>query len=115
MTETKNGEAITGDLLLDAAEAYANALRPVYLPEIKATVYAKLLTRADMAQLRVKYGDDIDGLTLGTVIRGIVNEDGEPMFTPGQKQRLQKMPYGMLDRMARAVLGQLDVEEQVKN
>lgn len=114
-TKKQNGTKITGSAFLDCAEAYANALRPIPVPELKTTVYARLLTRADMVQLRIKYEDDREGLIGGMVIKGICDEDGEPLFSVGDRERILKLPHHLLDRLTSAVVGQVEVEEQAKN
>ena len=116
----KNGQKLTGRALLDLAKAHAAALRPVRIPEWGApgepmTVYARLVSKSQMKQLRGKHGDDIDSLSVAVVIFNICDEAGNPLFDYSQRDELLTLPSAIIDRMANAALGAYRPEEQVKN
>jgi hypothetical protein len=107
--------------VLERAKAHAAKRPEIRIPEWgdedgePLVVYARLVTKAQMKKLRHKYGGDINAMSVAVVIGNIVDKDDNPVFSEGERKDLLEVSSAIIDRMAEAAIGVVDVKDQVKN
>ena len=106
--------------LIDSAVAHFNSkdVRKIEVPEWEVTLYAKNLTLDDKARMLRRSDSDNTDYLIYALIFGLVDAEGEPVFTLEDKVPLrQKVDPDIVTRIATFILTgeSLSEEEREKN
>lgn len=86
-----------------AAEDFQYAL--VSCPEWGGEVRVRGLTAADQAYIaKLSNQDKKEALTLNVFIRGVVDDNGERVFTNADVEDLKKRSYAVVERVAKKII-----------
>lgn len=106
--------------LIDSAVAHFNSkdVRKIEVPEWEVTLYAKNLTLDDKARMLRRSDSDNTDYLIYALIFGLVDAEGEPVFTLEDKVPLRKkVDPDIVTRIATFILTgeSLSEEEREKN
>lgn len=93
--------------LIDVAVAHFSnkEIRELYVKEWDTTLYSKNLTLDDKAKFLKRAGDDATDYMVYSVIFGVTNKEGDPVFDIGDKVKLRNhVDPEVLSRIANFVL-----------
>jgi len=104
--------------LIDVAISHFSnkEIRELHVPEWETTVYSKNLTLDDKARFLKRAGDDTTDYLTYSVIFGVTDKAGEPVFDVGDKVKLRNhVDPEVLSRIANFVLTSETEEDREKN
>lgn len=110
--------AILGKTAILTADDFEYA--DVHCPEWGGEVRVRGLSAADQAYIaKLSNQDKKETLTLNVFIRGVVNENGERIFTNADIDELKTRSYAVIERVAKKIIeltskGDADTVEALK-